>query len=149
MSATATQGCVEMNCSGIGRAQLVEELRAYELQLRGDVDFFAVNVGWHGRAKLDAVEAELQDVHTFLASLVAAPEKAAQSATNRPRCPHYKSIRRTFAIAKDCGLNVKDEAAMRRAFGRALGRQIETREELNGNDWEAVGNMMRRGALTW
>jgi len=47
-----------------------------------------------------------------------------------PRCPHYKSIRRTFAIAKNCGLNVKDEAAMRRAFGRALGRQIETREEL-------------------
>ena len=138
-----------MNCSGNGRAQLVEELRGYELQLVGDVEFFAVNVGWHGRAKLDAVKAELQDVRAFLASLVAAPEKAAQSATNRPRCAHYKAIRRTFAIAKDRGLNVKDEAAMRWAFGRALGRTIETREEMTGNDWQAVGDMMKRGALAW
>jgi len=135
--------------SGIGRVQLVKELRTYELQLRGDVDFFAVNVGWHGRAKLDAVEAELQDVRTFLASLVAAPEKAAQSATARPRCPHYKAIRRTFAIAKDRGLNTKDESAMRRAFGRALGRQIESRDEMNGGDWQVVGDMMKRGALAW
>lgn len=38
---------------------------------------------------------------------------------------------------------------MRRAFGRALGREVTTREELNGNDWEAVANMMKRGTLAW
>ncbi len=138
-----------MKFSGISKAQLVEELRAYQAQLQGDVEFFAVNVGWWGRAKLDAVKAELQDVRTFLASLVAAPEKAAQSATNRPRCSHYKAIRRTFAIAKDHGLNVKDESAMRRAFGRALGRTIESREELNGGDWDYMARQMQRGGLSW
>ncbi len=56
-----------MNCSGIGRAQLVEDLRGYKMQLVGDVEFFAVNVGWHGRAKLNAVKGELRDVSTFLA----------------------------------------------------------------------------------
>ncbi len=136
-----------MDC--ISKEQLVEELRAYQEQLQGDVEFFAVNVGWHGRAKLEAVKAEFNAVCELLAFLVVKVAKAAQRVTNRPRCAFHKAIRRTFAIAKHCGLNVKDESGMRRAFGRALGRPIESRDELNGNDWQAVGDMMKCGALAW
>lgn len=55
-----------MKFSGIGRAQLVAEMREYQAQLRGDVEFFACNVGWYGRAQLDAVKAELSAVCAFL-----------------------------------------------------------------------------------
>ncbi len=136
-----------MDC--ISKEQLIEELRAYQAQLQGDVEFFLINVGWWGRAKLDAVKAELQDVQAFLASLVGSGANVAQRATKRTRCPHYRAIRRTFAIAKDCGLNTNNESGMRRAFGRALGRTIESRDELNGGDWQAVGDMVQRGVLAW
>ncbi len=138
-----------MDYSGISRAQLIEELRAYQAQLVGDVEFFAVNVGWHGRAKLDAVKAELQDVCTFLASLVGKVATVAQRATNRPRCAFHKVIRRTFAIARDKGLDTKDDEAMRASFGRSLGRRIETREEMNGADWAYVARQVQRGVLAW
>ena len=129
----------------ISKEQLIEEMRGYQAQLQGDVEFFACNVGWYGRAKLEAVKAELKAVVEFLGYLVGKVAKV----TNRTRCSFHKEIRRAFAIAKDCGLNVEDKPAMRRAFGRALGRRIETREEMNASDWQTVGRMMKRGALAW
>ncbi len=74
------------------------------------------------------------------------------SRQDRARCAYRKKIRavsRAFAIAIVRGLDVKDEPAMSRAFGRALGRQIESPDEMNGDDWQAVGDMMKRGALAW
>lgn len=136
-----------MDC--ISKEQLIEELRAYRAQLQGDVEFFSINVGWWGRAKLDAVKAELSDVQAFLASLVKPVANVAQTGSKAPRCSHYKAIRRTFAIAKDRGLDTKDESAMRRAFGRALGRRIESRNEMSGGDWDYVARQMKRGALAW
>jgi len=133
----------------ISRAELVAELKAYRAKLVGDAEFFAVNVGWWGRAKLDAVKAELNAVCELLASLVGKVAKAAQTGTNRPRCAFHKEIRRVFAIARDKGLDTKDDEAMRASFGRSLGRRIESRDELNGGDWQAVGDLMKRGTLAW
>lgn len=137
-----------MQFSGISQEQLVAQLSAYELQLRDYVEFFECNVGWHGRAKLEAVKAELSAVVAFLGALVVKAAKVAQTATQRARCPHFKAIKRAFAIARDAGLNTRDDDAMRRAFGRSLGRTIESRECMSGGDWQAVGDAMKRG-LTW
>lgn len=136
-----------MDC--ISKKQLIAELRTYQAQLQGDVEFFSINVGWHGRAKLDAVKAELSAVCEFIASLAGKVANVAQTATNRSRCPHYKAIRRTFAIARDKGLDTKDDEAMRASFGRSLGRRIETREEMNGADWAYVARQVQRGVLAW
>ena len=131
-----------MKFSGISRAQLVRELEAER-----DVLTACAAKGLPiARAHFAG---ELRDVQAFLEYLTAAPENTPQSATARPRCAHYRAIRRAFAIARERGLNVKDESEMRRAFGRALGREVTTREELNGRDWSLCADMMKRGALAW
>ncbi len=124
--------------SGINQAQLVAELeeRAQELQFVVAFAQRTPRVAPHFAPDAE----ELADVRAFLAYLQQeAPDaaSAAQSATNHrragvKRCPHFKAIRRCYAIAADRGLNVKEEPAMRRAFGRALGREVTTREELTG-----------------
>ncbi len=82
-----------------------------------------------------------------------APEAAtvapAAASVSRPRCTFHKAIRRCYAISRDLGLDTRSDEAMRRAFGRALGRTIETREAMNASDWQAVGDMMKRGVLAW
>lgn len=138
-----------MKFSGIGKAQLVAEMREYRAQLRGDVEFFACNVGWYGGAKLDAVKAELSAVCAFLGYLIGKAVKVAQTVTNRPRCAFHKEIRRCFAIAKERGLNVKDESGMRAAICRAFGFTIASRDVLNAGDWKTVGDMVKRGELAW
>ncbi len=89
-----------------------------------------------------AVEATEAHEDTAPVTLEAAPEIA-------PRCPFYREIRRAYAIARDCGLDVKADEAMRAEFGRLLGRPIETREAMNGADWGRVGNAMKEGQLSW
>lgn len=138
-----------MQFSGISREQLVAELIAYELQLRDYVGFFECNVGWHGRAKLEAVKAELSAVVAFLGALIAKAAKVTQAATQRARCPHFKAIKRAFAIARDAGLNTRSDDAMRLAFGNCLGRTIERRDELSGGDWMLLGDAMKAGRLAW
>jgi hypothetical protein len=78
----------------------------------------------------------------------AAPQNAAQAAT-APRCAHFKSIKRAYAIATKAGLNVKADAAMRSAFSAFLCKPVASRETLNGSDWEKVGTAIKRGELTW
>ncbi len=126
--------------SGISRAQLIEELEARAQELQFVVAFAQRTRRVAARFAPDAEE--LAEVRAFLAYLnQEAPNAAsvAQSATNHrragvERCPHLKTIRCCYAIAADLDLNVKDEPTMRRAFGRALGREVTTREELNGDD---------------
>lgn len=138
-----------MKFSGISRAQLIEEMREYREQLQGDVEFFACNVGWYGRAKLDAVKAELSAVCALIGFLAGKAVKVAQTVANRPRCSFHKAIRRCYAIARENGLDTRNDDAMRSAISRALGRQIESRDELNGGDWQAVGDAIKFGALAW
>ncbi len=131
-----------MDYSGISRAQLVRELKEEASVLECCTAKCLPCVRAH-------FERELSDVQAFIAHLVESGANVVQTGKERKRCPHYKAIRRCYAIAKDRGLNVKDEPAMRRAFGRALGREVTTREELGASDWQAVGDMMKRGTLAW
>jgi hypothetical protein len=78
----------------------------------------------------------------------AAPVALPATSESRPRCPHYRAIRRAFAIAREKGLDTRADEAMRAAFGRCLGRTVETRECMNGGEWQAVGDAMKRG-LAW
>lgn len=65
------------------------------------------------------------------------------------RCPFYREIRRFFAIARDNGLNTKNDDAIRDALAKALNRNIQSRDELNGADWSFAGDMVKMGVLTW
>jgi hypothetical protein len=69
--------------------------------------------------------------------------------THKPRCPHYKAIRRAFAIATEQGLDTKADVEMRAAFGRCLHRDVPSREVLNGRDWMLLGDAMKRRQLAW
>jgi Tfp pilus assembly protein PilE len=83
------------------------------------------------------------------AALVVTPQHAPQTATQRARCPFYRSIRRAYAIARDAGLDTKADEAMRAAFGRCLGRAIASRDELNGGDWALLGDEIKARRLAW
>lgn len=135
-----------MDCS-ISREQLVGELREYSQTLE-----LVSNVKSAPIAAAQARE-ELPLVLAFLAHLQAAqaPTTAKVSGAKKsaPRCAWYRDIRRAYAIAREAGLDVKADEAMRAAFGRLLGRRIETREEMNGADWIAVGDAMKARVLAW
>ena len=131
-----------MKFSGISRDQLLKELREESEVLTACVANCIASVRWH-------FEGELRHVRAFIEYLLKPTENVAQTATDRTRCTFHKAIRRTFAIAKDRGLDVKDETGMRAAIGRAIGRNIASRDELGANDWQAVGDMMKAGALSW
>jgi DNA-binding Lrp family transcriptional regulator len=132
-----------MDC--ITPEKLVAELHEYSLQCADNVEFFTINEGWHGAAKLAAHRAELDAVRAFIAYLVpvaAKPEKA-------PRCAFYREIRRCYAIAREAGLDVKADARMRAAFSRFLGREVETRETLRAGDWLLVADAIKSRRLAW
>jgi hypothetical protein len=134
-----------MNCS-ISRSELVREMREYSQEL--------ALVAAVKSAPIAASEAreELPFVLAFLAHLTAtqSPRSAAtKKVSSKPRCAHYASIRRAFACAREAGLDTKADAAMRAAFSRFLGRTIESREEMNGSDWESAATAVKCGELTW
>jgi hypothetical protein len=129
----------------ISRSQLIEELRAYETQCADNVEFFERNEGWHGAAKLASHRAELNAVRAFLAQIAPVATKPAKA----PRCAWYREVRKTFACARQRGLNLKDDAGMRRAFSRYLGREVASRETLNGREWADVADGVKAGLLTW
>jgi len=85
-----------------------------------------------------------------------APATMTRTTANRPRierqrevCPHWKVIKRAFAIMRERGLNHHDDEAMRAAFSRFFCRNIESREVLTGEDWRLVGNAIKARRLAW
>ncbi len=125
-----------MDCS-ISRSELVAELREYANTLE-----LVATVKTAPRAAAEARE-ELPLVLAFLAHLAA-------SAPAKPvRCAWYRDIRRCYAIAREAGLDTKADAAMRAAFSRYLRKRIESREEMNGSDWVAVGDGIKARVLAW
>ncbi len=144
---------------------------AIEIEAAGGVVGYAASAS-DAASMLDAEIARWERFHTTQAASLAAmmpagveaPAIAPQAATardnaapvalpvaseSRPRCPFYRSIRRAFAIARDLGLDTKADDAMRAAFGRCLGRTIESRDELNGDDWMRLGDAMKARRLAW
>lgn len=95
-------------------------------------------------AYLRAVQAEAANAPEPAPVKQSQPRKA-----SAPRCPSYGSIRACFGFARGAGLDTKDDAAMREAFARFLGRDIASRDELNGFDWSSCADGIRRGELAW
>jgi hypothetical protein len=69
----------------------------------------------------------------------------------RIRCPHYKAIRRAFAIAKEKGLDTSKagKARARHAMEDVIGQCVNSRSEYNGGDWMRFGDAIKAGRATW
>ncbi len=69
----------------------------------------------------------------------------------KPRCPHYKAIQAFVAVAREAGLNTNANAKdrCRGAVGALLGRRIESRADLTGAEWAAMGAAIKAGKLVW
>jgi pyruvate/2-oxoglutarate dehydrogenase complex dihydrolipoamide acyltransferase (E2) component len=109
--------------------------------------------GASGRGYRIAV-ARLENIEYVIAVLEAAkaaqvPAKESSQDAKSARCPFYKSIRRAYAIMREAGLNQRDEAAMRAAFSRFLGRVIESRDALPGGEWLQIGDAIKSRELAW
>ncbi len=89
------------------------------------------------RAKVEAQAAPVVEV----AAVEAKPAKA--------RCPHYKNIQTFMAIAREAGLNTSAKDRCRGAVGALLGRRIESRADLTGAEWAAMGAAIKAGKLVW
>lgn len=81
----------------------------------------------------------------------AAPVAPVEVKAPRVRCPHYKAIRRAFAIAKDAGLDVSKagKAKARHAMEDVIGQCVESRAEYTGADWMRFGDKIKSGAARW
>ena len=75
----------------------------------------------------------------------------APSASAKPRCPHYKLIARFFAIAREAGLDTGKEVKpqMRHAMETAMGRCVNSRSEVEAQEWQTMGNLIKAGRLSW
>ncbi len=67
------------------------------------------------------------------------------------RCPHYKLIRRFFAIAREAGLDTSQTAKpqMRHALETAMGRCVNSRSEVSAGEWQMLGNAIKSKRLAW
>lgn len=78
-----------------------------------------------------------------------APVALPAEAISRPRCSFHKSIRRCFGLAKERGLNTRDDEAMRGAFARYLCCDVPSREVLTALDWNILGDAIKARRLAW
>lgn len=67
----------------------------------------------------------------------------------RVRCPHYPAIKAFMAVACANGLDTQAKDRCRGAVGVLLGRRIESRADLTGAEWGAMGAAIRSGKLVW
>ncbi len=79
----------------------------------------------------------------------AAAIEAAKAQPKTGRCPHYKTIREFAATAREYGLSMADKDRARGAIGMFLGRRLESRSELTGQEWAFCTNAVRLGKLFW
>ncbi len=80
-----------------------------------------------------------------LAAMEAAPVAA------KPRCAHWKAIKRVYAIAREKGLDTSKagKARMRNAMENTLGRCVNSRGEYTGADWMKFGDWVKSDAARW
>jgi sugar phosphate isomerase/epimerase len=70
-------------------------------------------------------------------------------AKTKTPCAWAKEIRRFFAIAKERGLDTKNDESMRRAFENFFFRPVASREELDGRDWAQAADAVKSNQLAW
>jgi hypothetical protein len=74
-----------------------------------------------------------------------------QAAKKNERCPHWKLIKRFFAIAREAGLDTSKDAKpkMRHAMEEAMGRCVDSRSEVRAGEWEMMGDAIKSKRLSW
>ncbi len=94
------------------------------------------------RFEFQAVQV-LQELQAAPVAVQAVPVKV-----SRVKCPHYRAIRRAFAIAKARGLDVSKagKARARHAMENAIGQCVNSRAEYSGADWMRFGDKIKSGA---
>jgi hypothetical protein len=114
------------------RAQFVDQ--AAKAYMRGDFEAAA----WFEK------QVERHTVKPVAAKPAATPEAKA-------RCPHYRLIRRFFAIAREAGLDTSQTAKpqMRHALETAMGRCVNSRSEVSAGEWQMLGDLIKRKRLAW
>jgi hypothetical protein len=85
-----------------------------------------------------------------LAAPVVSVPVTMQAAKKNERCPHWKLIKRFFAIAREAGLDTSAAAKprMRHALESAMGRYVDSRGEVTANEWMMLGDRVKAG-LSW
>lgn len=139
----------------VARAEL-ERIEAHACEW--DADAYAEAMQ-QARAELAAAEfdyrCEFQACQALeeLAAVDSAPVAVAPVAVKAPRvrCPHYKAIRRCYAIAKERGLDCSKagKARARHAMEDVIGQCVESRAEYTGADWMRFGDAIKAGAVRW
>ena len=151
---------------GMSIAQALQSAKAERIDRAANFRYWALR-GASGRgyriacARIESIEYVLRVLEaaqrieaaraaTLLAPVEIAPQREARAPREaQARCPFYRAIRRAYAIMREAGLNPKAEAAMRAAFARYLGREIESRESLSGGDWLLLGDAIKGNRLAW
>ncbi len=89
---------------------------------------------------------EFQAVQTL--QELGAPVASVPVNAPRVRCGHWKAIKRTFAIARENGLDTSKvgKARMRHTMEDVLGKCVDSRGEYSGSDWMRFGDAIKAGA---
>ncbi len=98
-----------------------------------------------------AARSELQSLEAAQTKANAVQVKAAkvEAKPTKSRCPHYKAIRRFFAVAKSAGLNCDNKKGMRAAFSAMLGKTVTTRADLQAADYGRAIQNIENGLMWW
>ncbi len=101
------------------------------------------------------VEAAQRDFTMEFQAVAVLQELAApvtmQAAKKNERCPHWKLIKRFFAIAREAGLDTSKDAKpkMRHAMESVMGRCVDSRSEVRAGEWEMMGDAIKNKRLSW
>jgi hypothetical protein len=109
------------------------------------------------RADVEAAQRDFQYEFRAVAALqeLAAPVVSVpvtmQAAKKNERCPHWKLIKRFFAIAREAGLDTSKDAKpkMRHAMESVMGRCVDSRSEVRPGEWEMMGDAIKSKRLSW
>ena len=86
------------------------------------------------------IEAQLAPLHA---------ECAPKTAKTKTPCAWAAEIRRCFAIARERGLDTKNDTGFRRAVENFLCREVPSREVLDGTEWREIGDAIKSKRLAW
>lgn len=118
-------------------------LKSREAEANGDEQ----GAAWFYRAAIRRAE-EAGTTACAVAAMMDA-EAVKEAIAPKPPCCHVRVIRRFYAICKSVGLDWHQEERMRGAFSMALGKRVDSRESLSGEEWAKLGDMAERRQLIW
>ncbi len=135
----------EMTADELSRAILIARGNEMEAQQRAQRESQAAHRAMFARNATEAAT----DLRKLEAALLVASAHHAAAKPVKVRCPHYKAIRRFFAVAKSAGLNCDNKKGMRAAFSAMLGKTVTTRADLRAADYGRAIQNIENGLMWW